>query len=210
MTEHATSEQSAGRSRLNVGRHRRGRWLLGSVVVVVGVFSLVARYWFEDAESRVAGLIAVGLVALLVAVLLSIYSGRRDRLMTRVVRARPAATVIPGYCSSDLRDDAIRAGVPTRGLAAFFTTTLALAVLDDRVEVWIRGDRQPRWSVRRAGADVSLHRVWMGRSHALGIRVSDGDAAVTFVPHHEGVLGFARLDRALRELGEDPGDHLER
>lgn len=163
--------------------------------------------WQSDA--LLIALAAVAFVVLLVLLLLPRYVARRDRLLTQVRQARPSAVVVPAYSSRDVWSDAVEAGVSTRGITRTWTTTLALAVVGDHVEVWVRGDREPRWSVRLKGARVEIRQIEMGQTSQLGLRIFDGAKGVSFVPHYGLANSVSSVEQALRDLGEDPADHLE-
>lgn len=188
-------------------------WFFGVPLGTIVVGSLVTSVLLSTPEDQGGQAGAVGVALVFVAVttilLFFLYSYRRTRLADLVNDARPSATVIPCYASGGLRQEATEAGAMATGLAWYLTTTLALTVLDDRVEVWVRGDREPRWAVMRAGMRIEVRGVLIGSNSQPGIRIADTRAAVSFVPHYARTGQGARLERALRDLGEDPARHLE-
>ncbi|WP_166847087.1 hypothetical protein [Isoptericola sp. BMS4] len=116
--------------------------------------------------------------------------------------------MIPAYSSRELWSDAVDAGVGTQGLSRRWTTVLAVAVVGDRAEIWICGDREPRWSVRLVPGRVEAREIAMGETSQPGVRISDGTASASFVPHYGVGSSIASVEQALRDLGEDPADHL--
>jgi hypothetical protein len=136
----------------------------------------------------------VGLVVLTGAI--AVCNGRRDRFQNFVAAARPGATTIPALAESP------------RGLAGMAPTTIVLAVLDDHVEVWANRSA-PLATIPLTGAEVGVQQVFTTRTqNHPGVRVANGAASVSFVPHYSALVNPSDVERALRELGEDPADHL--
>ncbi|WP_123814953.1 hypothetical protein [Myceligenerans xiligouense] len=162
--------------------------------------------WRVDAS--LIAVTAVAFVVLLVVLVLPPYTARRDRLVAQVRQARSDAVVIPAYSSRDLWSEAVEAGAGTGGIARRLTTTLAVALVGDTAEIWIRDDREPRWFVRRTDSRVELRQIEMGQTSQLGLRISDGVRSVSFVPHYGVTNTIGSVERALADLGEDPADHL--
>ena len=140
---------------------------------------------------------------------LYVYAARRRRLIEAVSAARPGVSLIPAYAAGTVRAEAAYGGADVRGMPRYNTVMLVVAVLRDRLEVWVPKDDQPRWTVMRTGADIGIVRLPIGNSTQPAIRVTDGTRSVSFVPYHEGLGRAARLEKALRDLGEDSTDHLE-
>lgn len=204
------------RPRLSVRRYRRGRRAVAALGLAAGGLALAGRWMlgapFLDGDRWVGTLLVVAAAAalvVLIVLLLGRYGAKRDRLVALVRQERPGAAVVPAYSSRDLRADAVAAGVATHGIARKLTTTLVLALVGDDAEVWIRGDRGPRWSVRLTAARVELREIDMGQSRQLGLRIADGTRSVSFVPHYRGLSDVGSVERALSDLGEEPADHLE-
>lgn len=206
------------RPKVSARRYRIGLWAVAVISLVGAGLGLIGRSMSQSAihggdwrvDASLIAVTAVAFVVLLALLILPRYTARRDRLVAQVRQARPAAVVIPAYSSRDLWSDAVEAGVGTGGIARRLTTTLAVALVGDTAEIWIRGDREPRWSVRRTGARVELRQVEMGQTSQLGLRISDGIRGVSFVPHYGVTNTIGSVERALMDLGEDPADHLER
>lgn len=131
--------------------------------------------------------IVTGLVLVLGAV--SVHNRMRNRLRDAVVRSRPGAVVIPAFAEGPL------------------PSALAIAVLGDRIEVWDGGGRH-RTTMALTGATISVQRVRTGGGSYPGLRIEQGGDSLSFVPHFAATVRASDLERALRELGEDPADHL--
>ena len=203
--------------KLDVAKHRRRRiWLLASVAVLL---TLVVLFGRRDSEGVLEGgagaavpwVIAFGLIIALIAIIMPLLSGERRRLVARVQAARPGATVIPGSASAETKVDAPR-GASRRGMR-FGGGPVVIAVLPQTIEVWSRGDTAPRWTIDRTRMRVAVGYQRNGNSTSLGLFVDDGTQAVRFLPADESVGMFnevGRVESALRALGEDPDQHLNR
>lgn len=211
-----------GDRRLSVRRYRLVLWAVAVLGLLGGGLALVGRSmshasihggdWQENASF--IAITAVAFVALLLLLLLPpalrFYRIRQERHVAQVRQARPDAVVIPAYSSRDLWSDAVDAGADPRGITRTLTTTLALALVGDTAEVWIRGDQEPRWSVRITGARIEPQEIAMGETSQLGLRISDGSTSVSFIPYYRRSTRVRAVERALQDLGEDPADYLKR
>jgi hypothetical protein len=209
-------------TKFSTRKHRRRLWVgwaLGCLLAVVGVAtglrypSATGRSFDERLTPLVGGIVAgVVICGVVIAIAVPILFRRLDMLVQFVSRARPGAAIIPGSGSKETRRDARRVGVSVRRLGG--TSILALAVLPDHIEVWARKDLTPRWTISRAGAEVgiiSIEHSGVGlKTRSLpGIRVSDGERSVHLFPGYPGLDRPASRERALRDLGADPADHIE-
>lgn len=204
-------------TKVSVRRYRLVLWGTACLSLLGGALALIGRSmshasthggdWRDDIVVLAVTVVAVVLLG--VVLLLSWFARRRETFVAQVRRARPGATVIPAYSARDLWSDAREAGVGTTGIARRLSTLLAVVLVDDTAEVWIRGDREPRWSVRRTGAQVDFRELDMGRTSQPGLRISDGSTGLSFAPWYARTNAFRSIERALVDLGEDPADHLD-
>ena len=168
------------------------------MVPVVGVVPLLVHAGVSGRGDPLTALVAVGLGLVIITVIVVAQTGRRTRLRRLVAVARPDATLIPAFAESP------------GGLTGQVPVTILVAVLTDRMEVWA-GGREPLSTLTLTDADVRVDGVLTGSRRYRGIRVTNGACSVAFVPAYSALVGLtADLERALRELGEDPADHVRR
>lgn len=218
--------------------HAVNRFRIGAVVLAaVGLVALAARllFGYRDSEGILEsgdltllwGMLAVLVVVIGVAVAVTRSQNRANRQFHEefqrfLAREHPAAPVIVGPQPRDLLARATAAGVSTDrighgGLAG-------LVVQQDGVEVWIPGDLEPRWQVRRIPGWVRVapsavpKQKWPAQGpdtvvHA--IEVSDGERSASVIVQPERTVrrnpGRAMVEafaQALRALGEDPAEHI--
>jgi hypothetical protein len=157
-----------------------------------------------------AGGAALGIVVLAVIIPLAwrTYARRRTGHLEMVQAARPDATIIPAFTGRDSLK-----GLTSTGASGFripkYSVIVALAVLDDRVEVWVRGGERPWGTVQRRCLAVRVGMVTEPRWSRPGIRIDDGTSSVAFVPHYPRTDRATQFERALRALGEDPAIHVD-
>lgn len=201
------------REKFDVTRHRTATWIAAAGAVVTVTFALLTLGRSEGPYAVLIFLGACVVLGLTAVVTAPLFRRRRARLPDAVRAAHPGAPVIPARSAPATRKDAGLAGAATDGLGKWTTSTIALAVLPDRVEVWVRGDQRPRWAVRRADAEIGVESLrFPGQTPDLpGIRMSDGERSVHFIPYYPDIRRrrqVAHLERALHDLGENPADHL--
>jgi hypothetical protein len=198
---------------------RKVMWIL-FVAAFVGCILLLPRIWrtpYTDVAVPVmVGTFLLGLIT--TGIWLAVQRKRRDGLLKAVQAARPGVPVILALGTSATREDALRAGVGTNGFNQWSgTSSLALAVLPDVVEVWVRGDQWPRWGIRRAGAEIGVRTMHLGSTRGpqprgvIGLLVSDGERSVHCVPYYRTISGrrhVAHVEQALRDLGLNPAFYL--
>lgn len=206
------------REKFSKSERRKVLWLGLATCVVSGAGMTVAAV--REPDTYIAGPLTAGAVVLLIvlsAVLTApMYRKRRDGMLKTIQAARPNVPVVVAVGAGVTREDARRAGVSTDNLSPWVTSTVALAVLPDLVEVWVWGDSKPRWAIRRAGAEISVEALgsgikWAKTPSTPGIRVSDGERSVHCVPNYSGISRRNRMghiEQALRDLGENPADHI--
>lgn len=139
-----------------------------------------------------------------------------------LAREHPDAPIVVGLQPSDLLARATAAGVSTERIG--HGGLVGLVVRQEGVEVWIPGDLDPRWQVRRvpdwvrvAPSDLPKQK-WPAQSpdtvvHA--IEVSDGERSASVVVRPEktdrknpGRATVEAFAQTLRALGEDPAEHI--
>ena len=186
---------------------RSRRWVFLAVLVLffgVSAARLVTTVRRDGVEGATLW-IALLVVALVVVVTLAVVVRRAGAVAAHVARLRPGAVVVPGFTTSETLDEARAAGADTRGIAGVGGSPAALAVVGDRVEVWVRREQEPRWTVRRVPGGVSPVDAVYGSRGTAGVRVADGGAAVTVVPAYRplratGGLAGDDVARAVREM----------
>ncbi|WP_454856543.1 hypothetical protein [Promicromonospora soli] len=187
---------------LDARRRRAALWIIVGIIAVVIAVPLLASVGFRGSgpARRVVEPLAIGLglgiaLVFITAIILA-QTGQRSRLRALVAEARPGATVIPAFAESP------------GGLTGWVPVTIVVAVLADRVEVWA-GSRDPLSTVALTNADVRVDGVLASSRRYPGIRITNGADSLSFVPIYSAAIGRpADLERALRELGEDPADHV--
>ncbi len=170
--------------------------VLFAVVSVVRLAIRIRRDGVEDAAIWIALLV----VALVVVVTLGVVVRRAGAVAAHAARQRPGARVIPAFTTAQTVDQARSLGASARGWMPVGGSPVALAVLDDRVEVWARREDQPRWAVRRVPGAAGEARAVYGSRETRALHVSDGVAEVTVVPAY----------RPLRATGGMAGDDVAR
>lgn len=102
----------------------------------------------------------LGAMALL-TVIFAVMIARSFRYSFRAIEtatvSRPGETVVASHGSIDARRDARRAGVRRKELGP--GRLFAVVVRSDVFEIWAGHDEQPRWTVSRDRADISVVRV---------------------------------------------------
>ncbi|MEV0952308.1 hypothetical protein [Promicromonospora sp. NPDC050249] len=218
--------------------HAVNRFRIGAVVVAaVGLVFLALRLLFGSRNS--AGILESGDLTLLwgVLVLLVVVIGGGAAVARSKSRANREFTQdFERFLALEHPHDAIVVGLQPRDLLARATAAgastdlighgglVGLVVRQERVEVWIPGDLEPRWQVLRVPGRVRVapsslpKQKWPAQGpdavvHA--IEVSDGEQSASVVvqpgrtdrknPGRATVEAFAQ---ALRALGEDPADHI--
>ncbi|WP_125776206.1 hypothetical protein [Antribacter gilvus] len=175
-----------------------------------------------DLTSLWIALSVLAFVGLLIPV--AVATNRREHRFREQFRSflsleRPHSACIAGPQPVTLVRQAQQAGASTeliggRGL-------VGLTVGEEGAEVWIPGDLAPRWRVQRAEGWVRVVPTTVGsggykypyRLHA--IEISDGTRSASVIPALQPARGAkqrpsAAFVQALRDLGEDPADHLVR
>ncbi|GAB3104663.1 hypothetical protein [Isoptericola nanjingensis] len=186
---------------------RSRRWWFTAVLVLFFVLSAVRlaltirRDGVEDATLWIALLV----VALIVVVTLAVVVRRAGAVADHVARRRPGAVVVPAFTTSETLDEARTAGAPTRGIAPVGGSPAALAVVGDRVEVWVRREAGPRWAVRRVPGGTTQVEAAYGTRETPALRVADDGATVTVVPAYHplratGGLAGGDVARAVHEV----------
>ncbi|MFI2103645.1 hypothetical protein ACH436_10145 [Isoptericola sp. NPDC019693] len=190
---------------------RSRRWLYTAVLVLFFALSAVrlARTIQRDGVEDATLWIALLVVALVVVVTLAVVVRRAGAVAGHVARQRPGAVVVPAFTTSETLDEARAAGASTRGIAPMGGSPAALAVVGDRVEVWVRREPGPRWAVRRAPGGTTQVGAVYGTRETPALRVADGGATVTVVPAYHPLRaagGLARDDvaHAVREVSLAP------
>ncbi|MGF0115716.1 hypothetical protein ACQFYA_05210 [Promicromonospora sp. Marseille-Q5078] len=186
---------------------RSRRWVFLAVLVLffgISATRLVTTVRRDGVEGATLW-IALLVVALVVVVTLAVVVRRAGAVAAHVARLRPGAVVVPGFTTSETLDEARAAGADTRGIAGVGGSPAALAVVGDRVEVWVRREPGPRWTVRRVPGGVAPVGAVYGTRETAGVRVADGGAAVTVVPAYRplratGGLAGGDVARAVREM----------
>ncbi|MCA5892721.1 hypothetical protein LEP48_05055 [Isoptericola sp. NEAU-Y5] len=184
---------------MNAGARRT---LFTTVLVlffVVSVARLVVMTRRDGLESATVW-IAVLVVALIIVVTLAVIVRRARSVAAHVARRRPGVPVIPVFTTGETRDEAQAAGAPVRGIAATGGSPAALALVPGEVELWVRREDAPRWSVRRVHGGAQEARAVYGSRGTAALRVSDGATSVTVVPAY----------RPLRATGGAVGDDVAR
>jgi hypothetical protein len=202
MVRKAQRSTTSRRTRFNARRHRTALWVVVTVTAFLGVLAMFARISLQAPGGRVATELVVtglgmvtGLLILITAIFF--YNGYRNRARDLVAALRPEATIIPAFAEGP------------HGLAGTVPTTIVLAVVEDRIEVWAGGPL-PISAIALTGADIRVLGVRTGGRLYPGISVTNGVNSLSFVPHYSATVNPADLERALRELGEDPSEHMER
>jgi hypothetical protein len=142
---------------------------------------------------------------------------RRRRTLAAAARRRPGAVLVPGYAGKGMYDQADERGVLPRTWRRAWQDDrqVVLAVLPDRVEVWVHGAEEPLWSVRRVEHGVRIERttVQSGYEHDTDrdeLWFDDGAASAGIAPEYKMRALILRdhkaldLERALREIGLSP------
>lgn len=143
---------------------------------------------------------------------------RRRRTVAAAARHSPGAVLVPGYAGQGMYALAHQRGVLPRSWRRAWESDLqmVLAVLPDRVEVWVPGTKEPLWSVRRVEHGVWIERVTVQTYYGTDddrdeLWFRDGEAAAGIFPGYAERLLNLRdhpaedLERALRETGLSPG-----
>lgn len=136
------------------------------------------------------------------------YARRRTSHLEMVHDARPDATVIPAFTARDSLKDLTSTGASSLRIPKY-SAIVALVLLNDLIEVWVRGGGTPLGTIQRQGMAVRIGAVPTPRWSQPGIRIDDGTSSVTFVPHYPRTDRATQFERALRALGEDPSNHVE-
>ena len=212
-------------------------WAGRAVLAAVGVLLLAARLLFGFRGSEgilesgdltplwvfLAGLATVIGVALAVTRSMNRAERRFHQEFQRfLAREHPHAPIIVGLQPHDLLARATAAGVSTDRIG--HGGLVGLAVREEGVEVWIPGDLEPRWQVRRVPSWVRVapsalpRQKWPKQSPDMvvhAIEVSDGErsAAVVVRPEKPGRKNPGRATveafaQTLRALGEEPAEHI--
>ncbi|MEU4361474.1 hypothetical protein [Promicromonospora sp. NPDC023987] len=179
---------------------------LNFLVALAGVVGVLVLWW--------AG---VGLVYMLGPA--SRTRWRRLRTIRAAARRSPGAVFVPGYAGHGMSALADERGVLPRSWRRAWASELqvVLAVLPDRVEVWVHGAQEPLWSVRRVEHGAAIERGTVqsdyGRDDDRDVLwFRDGAAAAGVFPQYTVRLLILRdypaldLRRALRETGVLPDD----
>lgn len=182
---------------------------------------LIAQIQDGDVTSFSITLSFVVLLAIVIPVA-TVVTNSRDRRFHEEFRqfvtlGRRSSPLIIGYQPHDLLDRAGTAAVPTDRIGAGL---VGFAIRSEGVEVWVPGDVEPRWRVRRTPGWVSvLPSKLPGKAGNLAapvlhaIVVYDGERSASVIPSALKVRGVRQTPtavyaQALRDLGEDPADHL--
>lgn len=144
---------------------------------------------------------------------------RRLRTIAAAARQRPRAVFVPGYAGQGMYALANQRGVLPRSWRRGWGSDMqmVLAVLPDRVEVWVHSSEEPLWSVRRVAQGVRIERVTVQEYYGTDVDrdelwFRDGEAAAGVFPQYAvrplNLRDYPALDleRALRETGLSPGD----
>lgn len=165
--------------------------------------------------------LAAGLVLWWVGVLLLYALGparrtwwRRRRTVAAAARRHPGAVLVPGYAGAGMYATADRRGVLPRSWRRAWESDrpMVLAVLPDRVEVWVPGVGEPLWSVRRVENGARVRHMTVQEYYGTNrgrdeLWFSDAEASAGIFPEYVVRLVNVRnhpaedLARALRETG---------
>ncbi|MGC5167665.1 hypothetical protein [Luteimicrobium sp. DT211] len=193
------------------GRRRGYLWVLVAVAVV-GVLRLAVQVGRDGSDAAV-WVIAVLVVALVVVVTVAVVLRRIGALARRVARRRPGAAVVPASAAAEMADVALALGASRRGISGQGGSVVAVAVLPDRLEVWVGKDDEPRWSVPRVQvASVHVASAVFGARHrdAVQVTVRSGAVVLAVVPAYRPMRSMAGsasrqdLERAVREISGAP------
>lgn len=172
---------------------------LAGVAVVLAILlrsARVARHL--DDPGVLAGLAVLGAVTVLALAGSEVVVRHRVRgQLAHVARLRPGATVVAGRPTTALTAEARRLRAGTRGLPpdAGERERVVYAVLPTRVELWVRGDDEPRWWVTRP-CRVAPGATRRGLRTLETLTVSDAAARLELVP-------VAAYERLAAELSPD-------
>jgi hypothetical protein len=175
------------------------------VVALVSVLRLLLTLR-RGGTGALVWVVAILVVAVVVVVTLAVVVRRVSGLAQHVARRRPGAVLIPAVTAGEMPDLAGSLGVSRRGLGGQGGSPVALAVLPDRVEVWLRGDEAPRWWVARtASTTVRVAPAVFGARRRDAVWVEDTGAALAVQPAYRPLraqCGAARaeLERCVQEL----------
>ena len=175
------------------------------VVSVARLVITIRRDGVEDATLWIALLV----VALVVVVTLAVVVRRAGAVAAHVARRRPGARVIPVFTTAETLDEARAAGADEKGIAAVGGSPAALAVTDGHVEVWVRREASPRWTLRRVAGGAGEARAVYGTRETAALRVADGAASATVLPAYRplratGGMVAGDVARAAQEIAAAP------
>lgn len=201
--------------RFSPRRDKFRAWILAAIAGLLGTIVFVARAKAHDAGWRAAlmsgaggAAVAIIVLAIILPIAWRVYARRRTEHLKAVQAARPGATIIPAFTARDSLKGLTLAGASNVPIPKH-SVIVAIVVLNNCVEVWVRGGEAPLGALQRPGMAVSIGTVPRPRWSQPGIHIDDGASSVTFVPHYAHAKRRAQFERVLLALGEDPAHHVE-
>lgn len=205
--------------KLSPRREKSRAWILAVIAGVLGTTALGIRAklhaeahggdWTTALASGAGGAaVAIIVLAVIAPIAWRTYARRRAGHLEAVQAARPGATIIPAFTARDSLNGLRQTDTSTVPVPKY-SAVVAIAVLNDCVEVWVRGSGAPMGTIQRHGMVVRIGTVPRPRGSQQGIHLDDGTSSVTFVPHHPHTNRATQFERALLALGEEPAQHVE-
>lgn len=219
------------------GSRRRLRNLWQEYQGLVGatlLFGVIALFFLLGSDLEITPLNYLVVLACAIGVLVLWWTGvglfyalgpgrriRWRRLETTAAAARqhPAAVLVPGYAGAGMYGLAAERGVLPRSWERSRQSDMqvVLAVLPDRVEVWVHSAQEPLWSVRRVEHGARIERATVQEYYGTDrdrdeLWFRDGEASAGVFPEYTQRPVVLRdhpaldLERALREIGLPPDD----
>lgn len=183
--------------------------------VGLGAMLRIASLSMKDAEAFWP--IVLGLLVVLVAVVViyAVLNASARALVRRVAVSRPTATVVLTMPAATMVDTAARIGANRAGIRADGSKYTAIAILPDRIELWVGRTPEPRWSVRRTHDDVvALVHTRIGATSMDTLRLAEhehDEATIVVRPVPIPIwLDFSKkrrqaaMEQLVRDLGRDP------
>lgn len=188
---------------------KSGRQTAYIVSAVVFLAVCVARLVTGGTPAFWAFAIGIAVVGIVVAIVLPRTSRRLARTTDHALARRPGAITVPAYSCAEMHAIAQAHGVSAQGLSRHGGSPLAIAVLADRFEVWVRLEETPRWTVmRNPQTQVVSARGGYGNREVNAVAVVDetGTPGFLVVPAYRPIRNMGGSDaeglqRALAALG---------